>query len=142
MNKTEEEFAKQAALDGWIVTKRGWPDFICRRGLQVMAVEVKEKDWLSPEQDAAMRDLAVVGLATFVWTKKGGFRPYPDTPVDALPSRLELYQQVSALQERLTEKAQEVESWKARYRSQRKDALQCREKYAALKRGLRVDKVA
>ena len=95
-NKTEAEFERKAALDGWIVTKRGWPDFICRRGLEVMAVEVKESDWLSAEQEATMKDLYVVGIKTLVWTR-GGFQAFPAQPIDHMPSRLELMRENDAL---------------------------------------------
>ena len=40
-NKTEEKFAVRAVAKGWSVTKRGWPDYLCWRGDEVMCVEVK-----------------------------------------------------------------------------------------------------
>src|ERR1039457_2550031 len=40
-NKTEEKFSVRAVAKGWSVTKRGWPDYLCWRGDEVMCVEVK-----------------------------------------------------------------------------------------------------
>ena len=40
-NKTEEKFAVRAVAKGWSVTKRGWPDYLCWSGDEVMCVEVK-----------------------------------------------------------------------------------------------------
>ena len=40
-NKTEEIFAVRTVAKGWSVTKRGWPDYLCWRGDEVMCVEVK-----------------------------------------------------------------------------------------------------
>lgn len=73
MNLTEAAFVLWAEAEGWKVTKRGWPDFICRRGDEVMAVEVKgHHDWMRPEQWAAVKDLRMVGLPTFLWTEEEG----------------------------------------------------------------------
>src|ERR1039457_5189862 len=35
-NKTEERFAVKAVAKGWSVTKRGWPDYLCWSGDEVM----------------------------------------------------------------------------------------------------------
>jgi hypothetical protein len=40
-NITEEAFAVRAVTEGWSVTKRGWPDYLCWRGDEVIFVEVK-----------------------------------------------------------------------------------------------------
>lgn len=61
-------FAEWAESQGWDVTKRGWPDFICRRDGALMAVEVKGgADELSPEQIDALDDLSAAGLPTYVY---------------------------------------------------------------------------
>jgi hypothetical protein len=66
-NSAEAEFADWAIAQGWQVTKRGWPDFICRRGDEIMCVEVKYADDLSSYQRMAARDLAARGLPVYVW---------------------------------------------------------------------------
>ena len=64
----EAKFAEWATSQGWGVTKRGWPDFICRRDGALMAVEVKGGlDELSPEQIDALDDLSAAGLPTYVY---------------------------------------------------------------------------
>jgi hypothetical protein len=74
----ENEFRKWAESYGWRVTKKGWPDFMCRRGTEIMAVEVKWSDWLSEAQEEMLIDLHNAGIATFVWTMaSGGVEAYP-----------------------------------------------------------------
>ena len=64
----EARFAEWATSQGWDVTKRGWPDFICRRDGALMAVEVKGgADELSPEQIDTLDDLSAAGLPTYVY---------------------------------------------------------------------------
>ncbi len=71
----EADFAAWAIAEGWKVTKRGWPDFICRRSGEVMAVEVKGgNDGLSSPQHAAICDLRALGMPTYVWTPETGLR--------------------------------------------------------------------
>jgi hypothetical protein len=71
MNDAEAAFAAWAESNGWTVSKRGWPDFICVRGPEIMAVEVKWSDNLSPEQERACAMLATHGIPTFVWSPPG-----------------------------------------------------------------------
>ena len=66
-NDAEDSFARWAASRGWQVTKRGWPDFICRRDREFMAVEVKDSDTLSPYQRAAAIDLTARGVPVYIW---------------------------------------------------------------------------
>lgn len=64
----EARFAEWAVASGWDVTKRGWPDFLCRRDGALMAVEVKGgADDLTPEQIDALDDLSAAGLPTYVY---------------------------------------------------------------------------
>ena len=64
----ETLFREWAESQGWDVTKRGWPDFICRRGKEVMAVEVKGgNDNISPEQIDTLDNLSAAGVPTFVY---------------------------------------------------------------------------
>lgn len=75
MTPSEAEFAALAASEGWRVTKRGWPDFICRRDGQLMAVEVKSgSDGLSHEQWECINDLRAAGIPTFLWTRETGYQ--------------------------------------------------------------------
>jgi hypothetical protein len=76
MNEPELAFAVWAATEGWIATKRGWPDFICYRGDEVMAVEVKWSDGLSMDQQRACLMLATHGIPTFVWSPPGPLEPF------------------------------------------------------------------
>jgi hypothetical protein len=64
----ERLFAEWAESQGWDVTKRGWPDFICRRNGEIMAVEVKGgNDDISPEQIDTLDNLSAAGVPTFVY---------------------------------------------------------------------------
>lgn len=40
-NEAEGLFWDEATKAGWVLTKQGWPDFICRRDGEVVLVEVK-----------------------------------------------------------------------------------------------------
>jgi hypothetical protein len=76
VNAAEVAFAEWAASEGWTATKNGWPDFMCRRGDELMAVEVKWSDGLSPFQVAACDMLARHGIPVFVWSPGGPLMPY------------------------------------------------------------------
>lgn len=86
----EQQFADWAQSQGWTVSKRGWPDFICRRGDELMAVEVKAgHDGLRPEQIDAIRDLKRAGFPTFLWTPELGLSEVYGTPLtESVPSLL------------------------------------------------------
>lgn len=78
MSVSENAFRQWAEDQGWKTTKRGWPDFLCRRDGALMVVEVKAgPDVLRAEQVQALRDLHAAGIATFIWTRESGLRPYP-----------------------------------------------------------------
>ena len=73
-NKTEEKFAVRAVAKGWSVTKRGWPDYLCWSGDEVMCVEVKpEGQDLSPYQKLVMQKLTGLGLKCYRWSPVKGF---------------------------------------------------------------------
>lgn len=73
-NPAERAFRELAESEGWDVTKRGWPDFICRRNGELMAVEVKDgSDGLSHQQYETISDLRRAGIPTFVWTPGEGY---------------------------------------------------------------------
>jgi hypothetical protein len=73
-NKREDKFANEAVRRGWTVIKRGWPDFLCWQGEEVIFVEVKpEGDSLSSYQKVVMQKLASLGLKCYRWTPESGF---------------------------------------------------------------------
>jgi hypothetical protein len=75
-NIAEAEFALWAEARGWSVTKRGWPDFICRRGGELMCVEVKANpDVLSEPQRQTARDLTVRGVPVYEWRQPSDWDP-------------------------------------------------------------------
>jgi hypothetical protein len=74
-NSAEAQFAQWASTEGWQVTKRGWPDFICRRGVERMAVEVKHTDDLSEPQRSAIIDLSAGPVPCYVWRPPSPRRP-------------------------------------------------------------------
>lgn len=74
-NSAEAQFAQWATREGWQVTKRGWPDFICRRGVERMAVEVKHTDDLSEPQRSAIIDLSAGPVPCFIWRPPSPRRP-------------------------------------------------------------------
>ncbi len=61
---------------GWHITKRGWPDFLCRKEGRLVAVEVKSKRThkLKEEQKAVMLLLKSQGIECYRWTP-AGFEP-------------------------------------------------------------------
>jgi hypothetical protein len=73
-NPSETEFRYRAEGAGWQVTKRGWPDFIIRRGGRIAFVEVKpDSPIVSAPQWSILEYLASKGLECYVWTPKSGF---------------------------------------------------------------------
>jgi hypothetical protein len=75
-NRAELLFAQWAGTQGWQVTKRGWPDFICRRGEELMCVEVKDgSDHLSGYQQQTAADLVARGIPVFEWRPPNEWNP-------------------------------------------------------------------
>lgn len=72
---TEAMFREQAADAGWIVSKRGWPDFILRRGNEICFVETKSYPGtkLKREQQDVAEILAAAGLKVYRWDPETGF---------------------------------------------------------------------
>lgn len=76
-NRTERAFAVAARGDGWGVTKRGWPDYLCWKGDELICVEVKKEGLpLSPYQKMVMGKLSKVGIRCFRWSPLTGFTKY------------------------------------------------------------------
>ncbi len=75
-NPAEAEFFDGAASAGWLLTKRGWPDFFLKRGEDVVAVEVKPADsrGLRREQVRVLAALSEAGIPCAVWSPDGGLQ--------------------------------------------------------------------
>lgn len=69
-NRAESLFAKTAREHGWMVTKRGWPDFICYRNNDIMLVEVKRKGAyrLKRTQEKFMKTISGYGVKCYRWS--------------------------------------------------------------------------
>ena len=50
MNAPEQRVADRLKADGWKVVRNGWPDFLCIRGEEIKAVEVKRAGEIQPHQ--------------------------------------------------------------------------------------------
>jgi hypothetical protein len=75
-NRAELLFTEWARSQGWEVTKRGWPDFICRRSHELMCVEVKDgSDHLSTWQQQTATDLATRGIPVHEWRPPNAWDP-------------------------------------------------------------------
>lgn len=74
-NEAEGLFYEQMQANGWSLTKRGWPDFLCVRDGKLCAVEVKPRSDvpLKKNQLAIMGLLSAHGIACYKWTPDGGF---------------------------------------------------------------------
>lgn len=90
----EQRFADWAESQGWDVTKRGWPDFICRRDGAIMAVEVKAgKDDIRPEQIDLLDNLSAAGIPTYVYHDGMGLKRWRARKVESVASlKLEIGQ--------------------------------------------------
>jgi hypothetical protein len=75
-NAAEAEFFDGAAGAGWLLTKRGWPDFFLKRGEDVIAVEVKPADsrGLRREQARVLAALSEAGIPCGIWSPDGGLQ--------------------------------------------------------------------
>lgn len=76
-NLAERQLFKELTLQGWEVTKRGWPDFVCYKDGHLALVEVKPSRHkrLKKQQLRLMLALAEVGVRCFRRTPDGGFEP-------------------------------------------------------------------
>ena len=74
-NAAESQFEQKMIADGWEVTKRGWPDFICFRDGEIMCVEVKPARLhpLKTEQLRMLQLLSAAGIRCFKWSPPGVF---------------------------------------------------------------------
>ncbi len=69
-NPAECAFAEIARANGWSVTKRGYPDFICYKGDKIMFVEVKRRKRyrLKLSQHKFMNTLKGYGVPCYRWS--------------------------------------------------------------------------
>ena len=73
-NKTEKLFKDLAEANGWEATKKGYPDFICYRGDELVMVEVKSLTGnLSPGQVKFREEMTKRGIKCVVWRPNSGF---------------------------------------------------------------------
>jgi len=80
--------------DGWIVYRKGWPDFLCIRqsskspdSKDVMFVEVKNYrgEMLKQQQHLVLTTLAGLGMNCFKWSPDAGFeRINANTPLPVI----------------------------------------------------------
>lgn len=62
-NQPEQKFTELAKSKGWYFTKRGWPDFLCIKDGELIAVEVK------PTKELRLKDSQLKAMQLF--TKYG-----------------------------------------------------------------------
>jgi len=73
-NLTERVFKDLASANGWEVTKKGYPDFICYRENRIVLVEVKSgKQKPMKEQERFMKSMIKLGIECIVWRPSDGF---------------------------------------------------------------------
>jgi len=77
-NEAEAAFYRCAKNEGWVVSKRGWPDFMCFRGEDVRVVEVKPRKGNSPfkHQVQVLTALQRLGVPCYLWSPDGGWQPF------------------------------------------------------------------
>ena len=65
---------------GWKLTKRGWPDFLCKKDGRVVVIEVKSKRGhrLKEEQKEMLLWFSQAGIEAYRWTP-AGFEPVKPT---------------------------------------------------------------
>jgi Holliday junction resolvase len=99
MNRRELAVARSLRAEGWHVIRNGWPDFLCVRGLEVKAVEVKSRaDRLSIAQKRAHKALRVAGIETETAVEEFGMKGRTIS-VRNIPSDLWLKLKMAAIKE-------------------------------------------
>jgi len=74
-NKAEAAFEQRMQSQGWTVTKRGWPDFICYKNGEVCLVEVKGHGRrLKANQRQVMHLLMSYGVPCYHYDERMGLR--------------------------------------------------------------------
>ena len=83
-NEPEATFFDYATQQGWVATKRGWPDFICYKDGRVLLVEVKQKTGLAlrEEQAKLLQYLISAGIPCACWSPESGlYHPLTKEPL-------------------------------------------------------------
>lgn len=71
----EALFAERAREAGWLISKRGWPDFLMWKDGKIACVEVKKDlQSLRANQKAILEALASYGVPCFTWRPLEGFK--------------------------------------------------------------------
>ena len=75
-NVAEEKFRAAAQHNGWELSKRVWPDFLCVKNGEIIVVEVKPTRDGQPklEQLIVLEWFAAHGIKAFMWNPETGFR--------------------------------------------------------------------
>ena len=76
-NEAERRCYLKLQKEGWVISKRGWPDFFCMRDGKIIVVEVKRSNqkYLRAHQYEVMQALSGFGVECFLWTPANGFTP-------------------------------------------------------------------
>ena len=80
-NDAERTFEERAISEGWRVTKKGWPDFLCRKDGRVIAVEVKRLSPKTGRRQALRREQ----LHTLEWLQGLGAEVYVSIADELIP---------------------------------------------------------
>ena len=67
LNTAEKRFAQAAREHGWAVSKRGWPDFLCFKDGELIAVEVKDAALGVGSLTVNMAISSLVGTTELSW---------------------------------------------------------------------------
>jgi len=68
MNAAEKRFRDLARSKHWGIIRPSWPDFLCRDGDELFAVEVKhDNDWVSDKQRETFDFLTRHGFRVLIW---------------------------------------------------------------------------
>lgn len=85
-NEAEAKLYDIMKVDGWELTKRGWPDFACFKDGEMILVEVKPKrsHRLKFWQHRVLQELAKKGVCCYRWDPDEGFT-LVQSPVELPP---------------------------------------------------------
>lgn len=106
LKTAEMQLRQQLEAEGWTVLHKGWPDFACVRGNDMMFIEVKNYrgEMLKQEQHYILTQLAKLGLNCAKWTPDGGFeRITSSTPMPVIKKNTKERGRRLSLEERLSQ---------------------------------------
>lgn len=77
-NEAEGKCFKELTKEGWDVSKRGWPDFICEKDGKFIVIEVKKKKThsLKYDQERVMKFLSEQGIECYRYSPDVGLVKY------------------------------------------------------------------